>query len=315
MTPIGIVIPTFNGERFLAETLRSVQSQSVGDWECVIVDDGSADGSTAIASQFTSVDERFRLVRQPNAGVSAARNRGFRELSETPRYIVFLDQDDVWLPNTLEALSLELDRHPGAVGAHGLCDTIDESGVRTGEEFTENGRRRLGYDGLALAPRDPALPTAFETLLYANAVCPPGLLLARREFYDRVGPWDVNFAAVQDWDMCIRLSRHGEVRYVDRVVILYRRHARSGSRDGLRNIVEIRRLYHKTFFSPENDERQQKLVRDGWRALQVYRMREKIARAHAEIRSGRLAAGTMMLGHVAVHAIRLVRCYPTARGV
>ena len=94
---ISVVIPLYNKERQIAHTLRSVFAQTFQDFEVVIVDDGSTDGSVAEVEKFT--DSRIRLIRQVNAGVAAARNRGIEEAQG--ELIAFLDADDEWKPEYL----------------------------------------------------------------------------------------------------------------------------------------------------------------------------------------------------------------------
>lgn len=89
---VSIIIPVYNVEPYLEQCLSSVAAQSFSDWECIVVDDGSTDGSGAICDLWAKRDSRFRIVHQENAGVSAARNRGL-ELAQG-KWINFIDSDD-----------------------------------------------------------------------------------------------------------------------------------------------------------------------------------------------------------------------------
>ena len=97
---ISVVIPLYNKEKSIAQTLECVLNQTYKDFEVIVVDDGSKDNSAAIVAQFT--DTRIHLIRQENGGVSAARNRGIEEAQG--KYVAFLDADDVWLTDHLESL-------------------------------------------------------------------------------------------------------------------------------------------------------------------------------------------------------------------
>ena len=102
----SIIIPVYNVEPYLRECLDSVLAQTCGDWEAVCVDDGSTDGSAAILAEYAARDSRFRIVTQPNGGLSAARNTGLDHARGD--YILFLDSDD-WLENkALESINAQL---------------------------------------------------------------------------------------------------------------------------------------------------------------------------------------------------------------
>ncbi len=168
---ISVVVPIYNVEEFLGECLRSVEAQTVADLEIVLVDDGSTDGSVAIAQEFVGRDPRFKLVSQENAGLSAARNTGTAEASG--EFLVFLDSDDVLPPNAYELLL-------GALTA-------------SGSDFATGNVHRLTRMGTA---QSPFLARAFaETRLKTHVTDYRPLIadrvawnkLWRREFWDRHG--------------------------------------------------------------------------------------------------------------------------------
>lgn len=97
---VSVVLPVFNSEKYIAETLDSILSQSYQNLEIVIVDDGSTDSSQEIIKNTIRIYPNIRYVRQQNAGVSAARNRGIRE--SKGRYIAFIDSDDLWDSTKIE---------------------------------------------------------------------------------------------------------------------------------------------------------------------------------------------------------------------
>ena len=101
---VSVLIPCFNAAEFLADALESVRRQTFRDFECLVIDDGSVDNSTAIAQRFERDDSRFRLIVLPtNRGVSAARNTGLAEARG--KWVALLDADDLFLPNRLEHLT------------------------------------------------------------------------------------------------------------------------------------------------------------------------------------------------------------------
>ncbi len=116
----SIIIPLFNSEKFIGETIRSVQAQTVTDWEMIIIDDYSTDSSFSVASEEALRDKRIRVYRnETNMGVASTRNKGL-ELTNG-KYIALLDADDIWLPFKLEK-QLEVFKQTGCK----LCCTSYE---------------------------------------------------------------------------------------------------------------------------------------------------------------------------------------------
>ena len=103
----SVVIPVYNVERYLRDCLDSVRRQSYTDWEAVCVNDGSTDGSAAILEEYAANDQRFKVVVQPNGGLSAARNTGMAKAEGD--YVVFLDSDDWLEDHALETLAKNMD--------------------------------------------------------------------------------------------------------------------------------------------------------------------------------------------------------------
>lgn len=99
---ISVIVPAYNIEKYLAECLESIVSQTFKNFECIIVNDGSTDGTQLIAERFTKKDKRFRLVNKKNGGLSSARNAGYDEAKGT--YVIFLDGDDFFSPKLLGKL-------------------------------------------------------------------------------------------------------------------------------------------------------------------------------------------------------------------
>ncbi|WP_329564779.1 bifunctional glycosyltransferase/CDP-glycerol:glycerophosphate glycerophosphotransferase [Kitasatospora sp. NBC_01266] len=106
---LSVVVPIYNVERYLEECLESIAAQTMSDLECIMVDDGSKDGSAAIAEAFAAKDSRFRLVRKQNAGLGAARNTGLLHLTEGTEFLAFVDSDDTLPPSAYELMISTLD--------------------------------------------------------------------------------------------------------------------------------------------------------------------------------------------------------------
>lgn len=123
---ISIIIPVYNAEKYLRQCLDSIQQQTYPDWEAILVDDGSSDGSPAICDEYAQKDGRFRVVHQANAGVSSARNVGLNNAHG--EWITFLDADDRLKNNALEYYADHVNENIDMVMA-GYVSLDDESNV------------------------------------------------------------------------------------------------------------------------------------------------------------------------------------------
>ena len=214
---VSVVIPCFNSLRYLPETLDSVLTQELpaaaGDLEVVLVDDGGDDDLAAWAA--TRGDERVRVVRQDNAGVSAARNRGIAE--STGELIAFCDSDDLWTPTTVAALVGCFVRQPRIGLAHGWYDVIDADGRPTGRVTRSELEGRV-----------------WERLVLDNPIAASGVMV-RREVFDALGGFAVNRDRfridVEDWELWIRIAAKWPVGLSRQVVAHHRRHDANSSTD------------------------------------------------------------------------------------
>ncbi|MEV0118996.1 CDP-glycerol glycerophosphotransferase family protein [Streptomyces sp. NPDC050844] len=124
---LSVVVPIYNVEEFLEECLESIAGQTMADLEAVLVDDGSTDGSPRIAREFAAEDPRFVYVRQPNAGLSAARNTGVRHANPTAEYLAFVDSDDIVPHDAYARMTASLDS-TGSDFASGNVWRLNERG-------------------------------------------------------------------------------------------------------------------------------------------------------------------------------------------
>jgi glycosyltransferase involved in cell wall biosynthesis len=249
---VGVVVPAYNAERYLGAALRSLAEQSYGDWEAVVVDDGSADATAEVAAEAARQDGRVQVLSQSNGGVSAARNRGISALAGSgAEYMCFLDSDDALLPCAFTILTGALESTPGAVGAHGLAEYMDDKGqpVAPGVHGSLMANRstfaprRQGAPGpddgaarwLRGRPLSAGEATTFDSLAIYGSIWPPATALVRYSAAAEVGGFDASFGYMEDWDFFLRVSRLGDFAYVDRQVAWYRRHpgnARAASGPG-----------------------------------------------------------------------------------
>lgn len=312
---ISIVIAAYNAEKYLAQTLQSVLDQSFKSWECLVMDDGSKDGTLAIARSFAERDSRIRALQQPNGGVSDARNNALAQSDASAPYIVFLDSDDVWLPEALQTLFDALETDPDAVGAHALADLINSEGepIQPGE-FAEFGRKRTTLKGRRFVPLSEDKPTTFEVVITQGLIFPPGLALLRKKAVERAGGFDPTLTSQEDWDLWIRLTRLGDFVFVPRVVIWYRRHEASATQNHSESFRQAAIVRHRIFYSPENTPAQANAGRRAYRALQTWRIAERKGAIGYHLRRRELRPALVACGRLAGNIGRFLRGFPTLQG-
>ena len=172
---ISIITPVWNAEATLAGTLASARAQTRAGWEMLLIDDGSTDGSKALAARLTEGDPRFHLLGWgANRGPAAARNEGIR--AARGRWITFLDADDLWRPEKLEVQIGYMER-TGAPFTFTALDRIDEGGRRLG---TIGAPARVDYARLLKGNVIPCQTAAFDREHYGAVEMPD---LPRRQDY------------------------------------------------------------------------------------------------------------------------------------
>ena len=216
---ITIIIPAYNAEAHLAECLSSVKHEAAAfAHETIVVDDGSADATAAIARRHAGV----RCITQVNAGPSAARNRGIAE--SRGEFVAFLDSDDLWPVGKLEAQIRILRAYPGIALMFGDCRQFDAKGPYPRTEFHAN---RLGE--AAWGP-GPAVPDAYERLLDVNFIT-TGSVVVRRAVLQDVGGFAEDLRLVEDLELWLRIARRYPIGWCDGLCLLRRRHDANISRD------------------------------------------------------------------------------------
>ncbi len=189
---IAVVVPAFNVADFLGDTIRSIIGQDHRNWSMVVVDDGSTDATATVAAGFD--DPRILVVRQPNAGVSAARNAAIAvslARAPAPEAVLFLDGDDWLAPNALRVLDDTLAASPKAVAAVGRFVWVGPDGVH-----------RPG-------PRPPA-GNILQRLLTHNLFPNGGHLLIRRAAVEATGAFRTDLTYGEDWEYWTRLALLGQ---------------------------------------------------------------------------------------------------------
>lgn len=202
---VSVLMPVYNGERFLAEAVESILGQTFADFEFVIVDDGSTDASPAILADYASRDPRIRVVAQANAGIVAALNRGLNECRSP--LVARMDADDVSLPTRLEQQVAFLTDHPKVAAVGTAFRLISETGA-AGPEV-----------------RPPAAHKAIKRgLRYGNCLGHPTVMM-RREAILAVGGYREFLRHAEDYDLWTRVAERYELANLPACLLRYRVHA------------------------------------------------------------------------------------------
>lgn len=222
---VSIIVPVYNVENYIRETVASVEAQTFGDWELLLVEDGSGDGSRQVAEALLreKADRRLHLILQENAGAAAARNRGLREAQG--RYITFLDADDLWSPDKLEKQLALMEKKKAAFSFTGY-EFADENGIGTG--------------------RIVRVP---ETIQYRQALRNTTIFTSTVMFdTERIPKERLEMPGVKSEDTALwfRVLREGVTAYgLDENLVRYRRVAGSLSANKLEAIRRIWNLYRR----------------------------------------------------------------------
>ena len=232
MPRVSVIIPAYNAEAFLARALRSVVEQTFDDYEIVLVDDGSTDGTAEIAQSFKEI----RYFHQPNRRLPATRNRGMREAKG--ELIAFLDADDEWLPEKLE-------HQLAFMGERG-------SQISFTDTWVSSKGKRVGRYSELVSPCDGdiLLPLLRQSFITVNTV------MARKELLERVGGFDESapFRSHEDYDLWLRLALEGtRFDYLDEPLAVYHRGFSSMSSDRIsmhKRYLEVLEHFDSTYALP-----------------------------------------------------------------
>ena len=298
---VSIVVPAFNRDHLLGATLDSVLAQTLTDWELVVFDDGSTDSTADVAARYARSDPRITVATGPNGGVASARNRGVALTNEKTPFVAFLDSDDLWEHDTLQTLVDALEADPMLVAVHSVARCIDSGGhLVDGDDLPDRMRARRGYRNGRVIDRSSDEPTTFAELVYHNWVLSPGTQLLRRDAFQRCAPFDLDTDPADDWDMAIRMSRHGDIGFVDRPLLNWRRHDDTLTGTSPRWRSAHFRVLDKTLTDPTNTPAQTASARRTY--LGVCGSRVHAARLHAA--SGRASEASRDLTGAAHHVVR-----------
>ncbi|MBU2880313.1 glycosyltransferase family 2 protein [Aliiglaciecola lipolytica] len=246
MVKISVVIPLYNKEKYIAETLQTVVDQTYRHFEVLIVDDGSTDCSIDSVEPFLE-DSRFKLIKQQNSGVSAARNTGVRE-SRT-NFIAFLDADDLWMPDYLSKMQEAIEKFPD-------CVMFNSAGIVRNADNSEYVRQIKKYSSKI------CLNDFFENphvALHTSAT------VVSKDAFNKVGGFPVGMKRNQDFALFFSIAFYGKTTFVGFPLSLYNgacegQATRTPTRQVQSHIVDRYNFVHQQYLKNRKTENKSYLV-------------------------------------------------------
>ncbi|HQE66789.1 MAG TPA: glycosyltransferase [Bacillota bacterium] len=226
---VSVVIPLFNGEKYIAEAINSVLKQTYSEIEVIVVDDGSTDKSPDIVKSFKKVN----YIYQDNAGPSSARNTGMA--ASHGEYIAFLDCDDIYAENKIAEQVSILEKHKDADIVYNDCIAADKN---------LNQINTLRSEGIYENDKD------FLCMLLFRQIIPiPSSIMIRRRCFEEGCLYNEGYKHAEDYEYIIRLAQRYKFRYIPKPLYIYRRHegnlTNAHSLQQEKEIEVIRKLGHE----------------------------------------------------------------------
>jgi len=282
---VSIVLPTYNGSRYLPEAIESCLAQTHQDWELIVVDDCSRDSTPEIITRYVAQDPRIRTIRHPsNQKLPRALNTGHAAARGT--YLTWISDDNRYLPLALEEMTRFLEEHPTVGVVYADCVMINDRG-----EYLQDW------------PAQPASRIAYMNSLRA-------CFLYRRSVYEMVGGYDANQFLAEDWDFWLRAARHFALVPLHKTLYQYRWHDQSltkaANRSQVRDSIERALRRHLPYL--RHSSRQD--VARGWTvcAANAVRRGDLVQAVAAYGRALRTAPGSSV-GYVARKLVERVQHY------
>jgi glycosyltransferase involved in cell wall biosynthesis len=244
---ISVVIPCYNQGRFLGQAIASVADSSHAHVEIVVVDDGSSDDTRDVARAFPEV----RYFAQPNGGLAAARNRGFRE--SRGDLLLFLDADDRLAPNALDIALAALAARPECEFVSGRCVMMSIEGTL-----------------LPTPPQPRVVHDHYRELLRHNYIWMPAMAMIRRGAIERAGGFNQQVNAAADYELYLKIARANPVHDHGQIVAYYRRHDASMSGNASRMLRETLKVLENERLLLEGDEASIRAYEQGRRTWQDF---------------------------------------------
>lgn len=262
MIRVSVIVPAYNGDRYIAEAIEGVLNQTHSEYEIIVVDDGSTDNTRKVVQQY---GDRVNYLSQSNQGVAASRNLGLA--AARGEYIAFLDQDDVFLPHKLASQVALFDRDAALGIVNSGWQIVDERGTVKA----------------AVQPWQQIPHLSSANLIIWKPVF-LGAMLFRRSWLERSGGFDTTLSQTPDVDLVMRLAMLGcPAAWVEQTTVKYRQHDANASKNTLEQARELNEITNRFFTRPnlapeiktlESRSRYQSLVWSAWRLHQTEHLAE-----------------------------------------
>ncbi len=220
---ISIILPLYNGEEFIEETLLSIARQSFNNIELIIIDDGSTDDSCNIINRISRassypVIKKLKILKKENGGVASARNCGIKEAKG--KWLAFIDQDDIWLAQKLERQLAAL-QNSNAVWCYSAFT-----------RFYSDGREVIKQNG------SPDRMKTLRSLIFGKLFIPPSTVLIEKRICETEGGFVPDFIPSDEWDFFLTLAEKYNPAYCSEVLLKFRSHPSSTAKKQKRKIFE-----------------------------------------------------------------------------
>lgn len=213
---ISVIMPTYNSQSFIEESILSVVNQSYYNWELIIVDDGSTDSTKDIVTRYVSKDKRIKYYYQQNAGQAKARNLGLEQSEGL--FVAFIDSDDLWLPNMLEDSIIEFGKESQDVlfsNSYLFHDGQDHTDLQALTHFGIHSYKYVGTDGLG-------------KFIKQNRISMDGVFASKESILKTGGFRDEARGKAEDYELWLTMLANGAtLRGWDRKLSLVRKHPNS----------------------------------------------------------------------------------------
>jgi len=244
---VSVIMPVYNGSNYLSSAIGSALGQTYSAIQLIIVDDCSTDNSEQIIKNYLS-DARILFIRNnTNLGVATSRNVALEYA--TGKFIAFLDQDDIWLPNKLELQVAAAKKHPEVGLLHSLYARIDTKGALL-PEYLKLDRSQFGNSSAKID-----VDNVFEELFICNDIQPLTSLIPKKVL-DEVGWFNPDLPGVDDYELWLRIARRYPIGHLQTILGYWRMHQAQQSKQGYKMLL-IRLKAMNIFLSADPDAAKQ----------------------------------------------------------